>query len=167
MISEPSLTTRPDRIRSPPLTTITARFSLRPSRYAREACALRVAGGRRRSRRNRVGERRAAEDLAIDALEQRHQALLDRRPHHQHATALLRRKLAIVEIVAILRDERSTKLSRQTVMLTIRCPSQFFMFEHEEHIPPQHLSHEGHESGRHVRVNVHSGLSRDLLGVTA
>src|SRR4030095_3432073 len=96
-----------------------------------------------------VARRGTPQHFAIDALEQGHQSFLDWRPHDQHTATLLRGELSIVEVVAVLRDERPAKLSGEAVMLAVWRTPQFFVLEHEQHVPMQRLPHERDETCRH------------------
>ena len=75
---------------------------------------------------------------AIDLAHQLAQPALVGRREHDHAGALGRRKAAIVEVVAIERDERRAELTRQAVVHQVGGAADVVVLEHEEHIPAEH-----------------------------
>src|SRR5678816_877016 len=69
-----------------------------------------------------AGERRwrAAEQFPIETHEQLHEAALARGRQDDYAAAPLRWKADIVQVVAIEREQGSTQLPRDPVVLTVR-----------------------------------------------
>ena len=56
--------------------------------------------------------------------------------------ALGRRKLAIVEIVAVERDQRAAQLAREPVVLAVARAAQVVVLDHEQHVPVEQRAHE-------------------------
>ena len=109
----------------------------------------------------------ATQDLPVQSFQELDEASLGRRHQHDDATAAFERELAIVEVVAIERDQRAPELSRQTIVLAIARTPQIVVLDHEQHIPRQRRAHERDETRRHVRIHVHPRLSGQLLRVPA
>ena len=97
-----------------------------PIRSARAACgrrAARASRGKQMLRRgaaSRPGQRRAR-----------------RAPRSPARRVPGRRKLPIVEVVAIERDQRAAQLARQAVVLDVAGAAQVGMVHHEQHVPAQ------------------------------
>jgi len=114
------------------------------------------------------GERRRAvgiwmEQRPIDALDELGELLMIGRVNHEHSARLARRKPAIVQIVAVHRDERPAKVVGEPVVAQVRRPAQLVLFENEEHIPVEVLTHVGDEPGGHVRVGVDARPRRETF----
>ncbi len=78
-----------------------------------------------------------------------------------------RGEFAIVEIVAIERNQRAAQLSREAIVLAITRAPQIVVLDDEEHVPRERCAHERHEARGHVRIDVDARLSGQLLGVAA
>src|SRR5438067_8553839 len=94
----------------------------------------------------------AAEHLAVHAREEPPQPPFVGHREHDHAGPFLRRKAAIVEVVAIEGDERPTELARQAEVLDVAGAAQVVVLDHEEHVPAEPLAHVADAAERHVGV---------------
>ena len=61
---------------------------------------------------------------------------------------------AIVEIVAIERDQRARQLAGELEMAPIVRAAQVVVLDDEEHVPAEIVTHEVDDAGRHVGVGV-------------
>ena len=103
--------------------------------------------------------RRGAKKLLVQTFQERQQSVLRRRAEDEDAAALGRRETTIIEIVAIERDQRTAKLAREPVMLTVGRTPQVIVLEDEEHVPQQRLPHTTDEACGYVRIDVDTRLS--------
>src|SRR5579871_3697818 len=71
----------------------------------------------------------------IDALEQRGELPFVRRLDHEHAARLRWRKPAIVEVVAVHRDQRTPQLVRQPEVRDVRRAAKVIVLEDKQHVP--------------------------------
>src|SRR5215510_13736861 len=90
--------------------------------------------------------RGGAKKLLVQTFQERQQSVLRRRAEDQDAAALGWRKTTIIEIVAIERDQRTAKLAREPIVLTVGCAPQVVVLEDEEHVPQQRLPHSTDEA---------------------
>src|SRR4029453_14011159 len=84
---------------------------------------------------------------------------------HHYASALGRRKAPIVEVVAIECNERTAKLLREPVVFAVPRATKVVVLEHEQHIPPELLSHMENEARRNIGIHIDARLSRQASGV--
>ena len=113
---------------------------------------LQLAAGQRQ--RDRLVRLVGVEERSVDAIEQPGQLPLVRRLDDEDAAAAVERKAAVVEVVAIQRDQRAPQLLRELVVLHVRRAPQIVLLEHEEHVPAQPHAHVRDDARRHVRVRV-------------
>jgi len=106
---------------------------------------------------------RHPEQFAVHAREKSPEPPLVRHAEHDHARAFLRRKLAVVEVVAVERHQRPPQLARQPEMLDVAGAAQIGMLEDEQHVPAKLLAHESDDAARNIRVGIHARLVRDLF----
>src|SRR5688500_9992972 len=104
------------------------------------------------------GDGFSAEDFPVEALEQIQIPALLRRHQHDDTAAFVRREPAIVEVIAVERNQCPPELTCEAVMLAIAGAAEIVVLDHEQHIPAERLAHEADETGRHVRVNVNARL---------
>ena len=116
-------------------------FAIRFADFARSrpqsvcTCSFRPSSGSAAPGRLTLAE---TKERAIDAhQQQRELATLVGRVDHQHAAAFIGRKPAIVQVVAVHRDERAAQLLRELVVLQVGRAPQLVLLEHEEHVPLQ------------------------------
>ena len=110
---------------------------------------------------------RGAEGVAIETLEQRRQPVLVGRGEHQHAGALGRRELAVVEIVAIERHQRAAELTGEPEVQGVGRAAQLVVLHDEQHVPLEQRAHQRHETRGHVGVHVDARLAGDAGRVRA
>ena len=102
-------------------------------------------------------QRRAREQLLVEARQQRHQTGLVRCGHHQHAATVGRWKVAVVQIVAVQGDQCAAQLAREFVVLGIAGTTQVGMIHHEQNIPMQLLPHVADHARWQVGIGIHQG----------
>src|SRR5437016_4547226 len=118
--------------------TIVFNRVLGPSRCARGACARRAAAGASGgSGRDRLD--RSLKQRIVDPFEQGRQLAFVWRAQHQHPRSFVRRKTAIVEVVAIQGHEGPSKLLREAIVLHVGGAPQVVFFEDEQDIPLEPL----------------------------
>jgi hypothetical protein len=108
-----------------------------------------------------------AEHFAVEAFEQVQIAALSRRHQHDHSPALVEWEPAVVEVIAIERDQCPPKLLREAIVFAVTRTPQFIMLDDKEHVPMEGLTHVPHEASRHVRVNINARLLLNTLDVRA
>jgi len=100
---------------------------------------------------------------SVDAIEQPGQLALVRRLDDEDAAAAVGRKAAVVEIIAIERDQRAAQLLGELLVLHVRRAAKVRLFEDEEHVPLQAGAHVRDEAGRHVRIGVDPRTRHEAL----
>src|SRR3954453_6367410 len=103
---------------------------------------------RKRSRAFRTKE------LSIHLLQKATEPSLVGRREDHHASAFTGRKSAIVEVIAVERDERATELAREAVVFDVAGAAQLGVLEDEQHIPLEGVAHECHDTGRDIGVGI-------------
>ena len=94
--------------------------------------------------------------MRVEAGQQLGEPALVGRGDDEHTRALRRRELAIVEVIAIERDQRAPQLPRQPVVLGVARAAQVGMIHHAQHVPSQLLAHVGDDTRGHVRIGIHA-----------
>ena len=104
-------------------------------------------------------------EQTIDAFDERGELLFVGRVDHEDAAGLAGRKPPIVQVIAVHRHERASKIVRKVIVTEVGRAAQLVLLEHEEDVPAQAQAHVGDEPGGHVRIGVDSGTGGQTFGM--
>src|SRR5918994_504359 len=102
------------------------------------------------------GQKVGGEEVRVQPLQERRQPTLVGRADHQHAAALRRWKLLIVEIIAVEGYQRAAQLPGQPEVFDVAGAPQIGLIHHEQHVPLQRLAHERDNARRDVGVRINA-----------
>ena len=103
------------------------------------------------------------EERPVDTIEQAGQLAFVGGLDHEYATADFGRKAAVVEVIAIQRNQSPAQLVCELVMLHIWSPPEIGILEHEEDVPLQPLTHVRDDASRDIRVGIDARPRHEAL----